>query len=128
VDCGFVLRYGGVAFAEPGTKGPQALECPQYAATLVSCRKEEGTFFATLKIEPRGEAETAGPEAFVLTLDDGGTPPAQMREISSDGVSHTYTLSWPMDGKRTPKELAVRTPVETHEERITAEFKDVPLE
>jgi hypothetical protein len=128
VDCGFVLRYGGVAFAEPGARGPQALECPQYAATLVSCRKEDGAFLATLKVEPRGEAATVGPEAFVLKLDDGSAPAAQMREISSDGVSHTYTLTWPMDGKRTPKELAVRTPVETHEERITAEFKDVPLE
>lgn len=129
LELGFVVEYGGVTFKNPGTKGAEALECPQFTATLVSARLEGGNLVARVKVEGRAGAPPGiSAEGFVLRLAEGTPPAPQLLEISSDGPSVTYGVSWSVGEKADPKELSVRTPVETHVERIPVELKDVPLE
>jgi hypothetical protein len=129
VELGFVLSYGGVSFKDPCATGATALECPQFAATLLTATRDQGRLTARLKVEPRAAAVQAiTVESLVLRLRDGKTPAGQLMESSSDGMSITYGVSWDIGDKGEPAELSVRTPLEVHVERIPVEFTDVSLE
>jgi len=128
-ECGFVLRHSGVTFKDPGGRGPERLECPEFAATLLSADREEGRFVARIKVEPRNEAAAAiETDGLLLRSAAGRTLRGLVGEASTDGTSTTYAVAWELPGKEKPAELSIRIPAEIHRERIDAEFKDVPLE
>jgi hypothetical protein len=124
----FILKYAGVSFPDPLTRGMSTQECPDFEVTLLRARRTPGLVLADIQLRyRRGDPSSAVAEGLRLRDRKGREHAGAIQDSSGaqGGVNWSVAFSIPDDAE--PAELSIRIPSEIHRERIDLDAKDVPL-